>query len=587
VVDDLTSVIGNARQFVKDNIWVRDDKGRYVLFRGVNFASRCKLFPYLPIVPFNRPSITAQNLKTEIELVRPQLEYLKTIGFNIVRLLVMWKAIEPTPNPDLNKLMPEGEQYLNMVKEIVDALYIQGLFVIIDFHQDIAHEVYNGDGFPDWALAIDETHPRPLQATHKDKGWAAAYYLNPLVRHTLQSFWKNNLRNIEAGLENYPVRTHLEKAITQTVKFFKSLKNNQGHPAILGFEIFNEPHHVGLGKTRFEESFLKEFYSNVMAEINKVDDKVFVFIQPRADWNIYPANEVTESKLDWSKFSTPDSISDLQLAFVRDPTQIRSWLPTASTFLDQFKLQGVFSFHYYDPWTLFYGFFNTADNMRNKQLEWPKIFEQMQKEAASRSLIPFLTEFGGSQDWETLPTNLGPDSVYHTKQIRAYMNLQYIQVESYLLNSIYWNYDLYETKENKDNWNLENFSLLGPNRSPRNIDIVARPYPMYSSAKPLMLSFDLETKYWVLIISGSIANAPTIIYIPYFVHFLPAFSVWATSTAVKWDQANQLLYWYPDNSQEYNQIIATPSQDLNHSLLPKESKDLLKKTVHVGKFGAK
>ena len=111
MVDDLTSVIGNARQFVKDNIWVRDDKGRYVLFRGVNFASRCKLFPYLPIVPFNSPSITAQNLKTEIELVRPQLEYLKTIGFNIVRLLVMWKAIEPTPNPDLNKLMSEGEQY--------------------------------------------------------------------------------------------------------------------------------------------------------------------------------------------------------------------------------------------------------------------------------------------------------------------------------------------------------------------------------------------------------------------------------------------------------------------------------------------
>jgi vacuolar-type H+-ATPase subunit I/STV1 len=80
-------------------------------------------------------------LKTEIELVRPQLKYLKTLGFNIVRLLVMWKAIEPMPNPDLNKLMSEGKHYLEMVKEIVDALYVQGLFVIIDFHQDIAHEV--------------------------------------------------------------------------------------------------------------------------------------------------------------------------------------------------------------------------------------------------------------------------------------------------------------------------------------------------------------------------------------------------------------------------------------------------------------
>jgi hypothetical protein len=84
------------------------------------------------------------------------------------------------------------------------------------------------------------------------------------------------------------------------------------------------------------------------------------------------------------------------------------------------------------------------------------------------------------------------------------MNLQYIQIESCIINSIYWNYDLYNTEENKDNWNLENFSLLGPNRLPRNIDIVARPYPMYSSAKPLLISFDLETKYAVLILSGSV-----------------------------------------------------------------------------------
>ena len=34
--------------------------------------------------------------------------------------------------------------------------------MIIDFHQDIAHEVYGGDGFPDWALAIDEFHVKPI-----------------------------------------------------------------------------------------------------------------------------------------------------------------------------------------------------------------------------------------------------------------------------------------------------------------------------------------------------------------------------------------------------------------------------------------
>ena len=44
------------------------------------------------------------------------------------------------------------------------------------------------------------------------------------------------------------------------------------------------------------------------------------------------------------------------------------------------------------------------------------------------------------------------------------MDLQYQQVEAHLLNSTYWNYDLYNTVDQKDNWNLENFSLLGPER---------------------------------------------------------------------------------------------------------------------------
>jgi hypothetical protein len=233
-----------------------------------------------------------------------------------------------------------------------------------------------------------------LQSNHKDKSWAAAYYLNPLVRYTLQSFWKNSLRNIEAGLENYPVRTHLEKTIAQTVKFFKILNDNKGHPAILGFEVFNEPHPVGMDKKNFEESFLREFYSNVLTEINKVDDKVFVFIEPRVDWNIYSANQCTGPELDWSKYSpffNNNNESSLDLSFIQDPTQILTWLPTDPIFLDRLKSHGVFSFHYYDPWTLFYSFFNIADNMHNKQREWPSIFNQMRQAAISRSLIPFLT----------------------------------------------------------------------------------------------------------------------------------------------------------------------------------------------------
>lgn len=181
----------------------------------------------------NTTQLTLENLRKEIESLNSEIDILRSGGFNIVRFLLMWKAIEPLPNSNLDELLLEGKQYLTFVKEIIDWLYSKGLFVIIDFHQDLAHEIYGGDGFLDWALAIDLFHRKPLEpATLKDRYWSTQYYINYLVRHTLESFWKNDLTNIEMNLQNYPVRTHLEKTIGQTVKFFKAVNGNRDHPAI-------------------------------------------------------------------------------------------------------------------------------------------------------------------------------------------------------------------------------------------------------------------------------------------------------------------------------------------------------------------
>jgi aryl-phospho-beta-D-glucosidase BglC (GH1 family) len=106
----------------------------------------------------NNIQLNLENLRKEIELINSQIDTIRSLGFNIVRLLVMWKAIEPSPNSNLEELLPEGKQYLTFIKETVDKMYSKGLFVMIDFHQDLAHEIYGGDGFPDWALAIDLFH---------------------------------------------------------------------------------------------------------------------------------------------------------------------------------------------------------------------------------------------------------------------------------------------------------------------------------------------------------------------------------------------------------------------------------------------
>ncbi len=157
---------GSARDMATDGSWFRDGAGRYALFRGVNFGVRSKLPPYLPIMPLSVRDLTPRSidrLHAEFSAVQPQLDLLPQSGFNVERLLLMWKALEPSPNPDPDHLLPEGERDLALMRKIVDALYARGLFVMLDFHQDLAHELYGGDGFPHWALAADPQHPLPAR----------------------------------------------------------------------------------------------------------------------------------------------------------------------------------------------------------------------------------------------------------------------------------------------------------------------------------------------------------------------------------------------------------------------------------------
>lgn len=581
----MSKLIFDIKRIIKEGDWFRDNHGRYLLFRGVNFASRSKLPPYLPIAPLDVSHINYVELQEEIKNVGKHLDHLKDLGFNVIRLLIMWKALEPVPNPHLDELLPEAKIYLDMIKVIIDKLRERRLFVILDFHQDIAHEICGGDGFPDWALAIDESHLKPINSPLLDiqkRTWYLSYYINHLVKHTLRSFWNNSLINTEFNLENYPVRTHLEKTIGQTVKYLDQLYGDVEGPIIIGVEPFNEPHQVGLDRNDFESRFLREFYINVFNEIRKVDDKVFIFIEPRADWNVNMLPQIS-SVIDLTKEPLLKELesSSIDNNLIFNQGEISTFLPTDSEFLESFKEQGVFSFHYYDPQTISRSLVNLADDMNKKKMEWPSLFQKMKKEAVVRNLIPFLTEFGSSNDWKNLQTNLEPIEVYKREQTRAYMDLQFKQIEDFLLNSAYWNFDLYNTEDEKDNWNLENFSILDSTRDLPNYDIVARPYPICSSAKPKLLFFDLKSRYATIMLEGQVQeDKPTIIYIPAKYHY-PSFRTRATSSEIQWIKLEQLLYWYPDKNKQINQIIIAPEQDLDINILPAQARELLNDTIYT------
>lgn len=561
----------------KSGSWFRDEEKRYVLFRGVNFGSRSKMPPYLPIAPLDVHDISKLDLKKEIESVKTGLDLLKNLGFNIVRLLISWKAIEPRPNPNLEELLPEGRKYLEYMKEIIDELHARNLYVILDFHQDIANEVYGGDGFPDWAIVIDEEHEKPKPPTKPDKKWQFKYMINKSLKETLKSFWENDLTNLDEGLKNYPVRTHLEKTIGQTVKFFKSLNDGLGHPAILAVEPFNEPHPSTIPKKEFEAKYLVDYYRNVNSEIEKFDKALFIFIEPRVDW-IMPADSggmpvsYGASPLDVKSSFKMDFIKNVMVDKKLVTKKLETYLPSDLNSISRFGNNGVLSFHYYDTLAVASSFVKIPESLYTYKIEFPVIFSQLSQAATERGLIPFITEFGAFQEAE---------------QIREYLDLQYNQIEAFLLNATIWNYDLYNTEEGKDNWNYENYSLLGPDRKPRNVDAVARPYPMRSSAEPILIFFDIDSKYASIVLKGKVfTGEPTVIYIPFDIHYSPEFTVWSTSNELKWDKMNNLLYWYPSKDQDYNQLVIGKGKldKLETEFLPGQSKDLVGKTVFTNTF---
>ncbi|MFL6510797.1 MAG: DUF308 domain-containing protein, partial [Nitrososphaera sp.] len=401
----------NGKSIWKNDSWFNDDQGRYLLFRGVNFASRTKLAPYLPIAPLETKNLSQLDLKKEIKSVEPELDRLRDMGFNIVRLLISWKAIEPRPNTNLDELLPEGKQYLTFVKEIIDELHARNLYVFLDFHQDIAHEVYGGDGFPDWALAIDNEHKLPEPSNLQDKKWMIKYVTNKSLKKTHTSIWRNDLTNIEGEnkLEHFPVRTHLEKTIGQTARFFRSLNNGGGHPGILGIEPFNEPHPAGLPKEQFEGEFLVDYYRNVDLEIRKFDPDIFIFIEPSVAWttpsstNGQDGNKSKLGLVSSGPFSAKDAFN---LELVRnvmvdgkiDAKQLITFLPKNLHSVSTFSRNGVLAFHYYDMMAIATSFMKMPENMYRYKREWPLIFDQLVNAASERRLIPFLTEFGGFQE---------------------------------------------------------------------------------------------------------------------------------------------------------------------------------------------
>lgn len=88
--------------------------------------------------------------------------YFRRSGFNLLRFGIFWDGAEPEPGQ-------VDMEYLRKVKNIVNLAEENGIYILLDMHQDLFAQKFI-DGAPDWAC-LDEGLPHPEHC----KLWYEAY----------------------------------------------------------------------------------------------------------------------------------------------------------------------------------------------------------------------------------------------------------------------------------------------------------------------------------------------------------------------------------------------------------------------------
>lgn len=226
-----------------DSQWIKDSCGRIVILHGVNLSGankspdpqKGKFFPIW---------LSAETFKT-----------IASFGFNSVRLLIIWEALEPERGK-------YNQEYIEEIHEKVKWAEEAGLWVILDMHQDVYSRCkFYGDGAPCWAV-MDDGLP------FKDSGNWYMNYLQPAVLRSFDNFWKNKEE----------IQNHFIQAWVKVASYF------QDNETVAGYDLLNEPFpgSLYLNNDLFDKSFIQPFYEEIIKQIRRVDQNHIIFLEPNA-----------------------------------------------------------------------------------------------------------------------------------------------------------------------------------------------------------------------------------------------------------------------------------------------------------------
>jgi endoglycosylceramidase len=240
---------GGSRAVPADR-WILDPQGRAMILQGINMVY--KRAPYAP---------------DQIGFGRDDAKFLAANGFRTVRLGLIWKAVEPRPGR-------YDDRYLARIARTARILASEGIWTMLDFHQDLYHERFQGEGAPDWAVQDGGLPAEP------QLGFPFNYFAMPALNLAFDNFWRNAPGPGGVGLQD-----RYAAAWAHTAKYFKDV------PAILGVDLFNEPWPgsgyalcIPLGCPGFDRK-LERFSERNIDAIRKVDRKTAIFYEPNVLFN--------------------------------------------------------------------------------------------------------------------------------------------------------------------------------------------------------------------------------------------------------------------------------------------------------------
>ena len=232
--------------------WITDATGKVVLVSGVNMVN--KLTPYTPAADGFGSADAA---------------FLADNGLDAVRLGVLWEALEPEPGVF-------NDSYLASIKSTVDMLGSHGIVSLLDFHQDMYNEEFQGEGAPAWAIDDDDLPAFP------QTGFSGNDFFMPALQAAYDNFFANTAVDGE-GLQDW-----YAGAVRHVAAYFDD------DASVLGYDLFNEPSPGSAVLTCFTpavgcpslDAELTSFYTKVDASVRQVNTSALLFGEPWLSFDI-------------------------------------------------------------------------------------------------------------------------------------------------------------------------------------------------------------------------------------------------------------------------------------------------------------